>query len=386
MREIVDMSDKITLTTIQGLAVMYSCSSVMGKDRLGWTYLVRASNAVSLLRSPNVDLPETVVSEHLDHLELGFFGAAILSCISLQKTPPMDIPKCPYLPIHQANQGQWFPYPLQIDPVPEAHRNCVLKRRVILGEYTSILTHGLFGDDGRPPRADIQVMVDKCYNGLLRWNEEHPKCLHYTNQSVPEILSLHMYYHLIIMSGFGFLKVPVPDADQVTLESISAARETCIVSARAISDLVAIYRSRWGPDRATCSDAQYICIALFMLMDDLDNQVSHSAFLNLARAAMAMSARWLLLKGMFRQVQIITFQSNETLSPDIVKLSKRFERRLWRSEDRRRFSSAYPNFAAALQAQDEHIPEDLEMDQFLEIWNDFSIADQADFSASEIGE
>lgn len=53
----------------------------MGKDRLGWTYLVRASKAVSMLRSSrhdligDVGLAEEVVPRLLDQLEIGLFGS-----------------------------------------------------------------------------------------------------------------------------------------------------------------------------------------------------------------------------------------------------------------------------------------------------------------------
>jgi len=100
-----------------------------------------------------------------------------------------------------------------------------------------------------------------------------------------------MYYHTIIMSVFAFLKAPVPNADEATIEPVTSARKKCISSAHIVSDLVAIHRSQWGIHRETASDMQYICVALFVLIDDFDEEKSHNAFLNLAKAAVSFGGR-----------------------------------------------------------------------------------------------
>ncbi|KAL4875881.1 hypothetical protein BJY04DRAFT_232119 [Aspergillus karnatakaensis] len=344
--------DKLTLTTVQGLAVMYSCSSVMGKDRLGMTYFVRASEAILLLRSSYENSADDS-------------PVKILSYLTLQKPAAMDCPTCDDLPIHQSNKEQWFPYPLLVEPSPAAHTNCVLNQKAKLGRIAWDLSNALFGDNSRLPRADIESAVNRTYARLLQWDMDLPECLPYNLQSIPEVLSLHMYYHVIIMTGFVFLKTPIPHADPATLQSIASARQKCISSAQAVSTLSSIATTLWG---ANSGDA-----------------ANSDAFLNLAEAAVSVARLGLLPKGMFRLVQVVTLQLNDpdTLSPAISKLFKRFERRLWRREDHQRFSSAYPNSAAALRQQDGVVAEDLELDDFLEIWNDFSIAGQTDSSASE---
>ncbi|KAF9895160.1 hypothetical protein FE257_000062 [Aspergillus nanangensis] len=356
---------KITLATVQGLGLMYSCSSVMGKDRLGWTYMVRASKAVPILRSSpdqifrDSNLTGEAISQLLDHLEVGMFGSMVLGCLSLQKIPPMDKPIGIQLPIHQKDEGEWFPYPRQVDPVPAAHTHCAIMQRSL-----------------------VEVSVNDCYDRLVRWKKDLPECLWYTSESVPEVLSLHMNYHTLITIAFAFLKTPILGADQKTLLSVSCARQKCIQSAQAVSESVTIHQSQWGIDRGAANDMQYICTALFMLVDDLDDEKSHDAFLNLAKSAVSFGGRWLLTKGMFRLVQIATVQANKSLSPEIVDVFKRFERRLWKSEDRQRFRSAYPNFAAVLRQQDDTVPDDLEMDQFLEVWSDFTMDGQREVESS----
>lgn len=104
----------------------------------------------------------------------------------------MDCPKCAPLPVHKSDQDQWSPYPLQVDPVPAAHTNCVLNYKEVLARIAWNLAHALFGDDGRPPRTDIEDAVNKSYASLLQWSEDLPECLHYNHESLPEVLSLQL--------------------------------------------------------------------------------------------------------------------------------------------------------------------------------------------------
>ncbi|PYH90331.1 hypothetical protein BO71DRAFT_334734 [Aspergillus ellipticus CBS 707.79] len=371
---------EVTLATAQGIAILYTYQSVTGKDRLGWTYMIRACKAVSMLRSSSLnrgDAADDVMSRSLDHLQVGLFGTTSVTAIAFQKAPAWDLPRGLQLPVHQADDGEWFPYPRQVEPVPAAHRNCVLNQRARIGEISGDLCKGLFSHDNRIPRPEIEDVVTRCYARLLQWKDELPVCLHYTDHSVPQVLSLHLHYHCVVMSALAFLRTPMPDADQATLDSISSARQKCISSAQAVSDLVFIHGSQWGIDRMSVSDMQFISVAMFTLVDDLGNEKSHNAFLNLANALMSVSKRWVLTKGMFRMVQVTTMQANESLSPEVTQVFKRFERWLWRAEDWQSFSSAYPHFAVAIRQQDKDVPEEIDLDQLLKDWNELTISGEA---------
>ena len=47
---------------------------------------------------------------------------------------------------------------------------------------------------------------------------------------------------------------------------------------------------------------------------------------------------------------------------------REFEEQYWRPDSGRRFSSRYPNFAIAIRQGADHMPDDLELDAFLEKW------------------
>jgi hypothetical protein len=59
-----------------------------------------------------------------------------------------------------------------------------------LGEISWGLCRGLFGDEGRPPVADIEERVNKADESLQRWVENLPDCLQHNEDSLPEVLSL----------------------------------------------------------------------------------------------------------------------------------------------------------------------------------------------------
>ncbi|KAL4819578.1 hypothetical protein BDW67DRAFT_154852 [Aspergillus spinulosporus] len=351
---------KITLPTVQGMAIMFPASCVMGKDEVGWLYAVQTSNAIPVLRAyledpSNNDLHREVTSAMVDQLEISWFNAAIARCFGLRREPPMGVPQCSRLPVHEKTDETWFPYPRQVEPAPAIHRNCVLNHAVALGEIIWHLCGGLYagGQDGQIPGADIGQIVSKAYEDLLRWRENVPACIEYDEESLPDVLSLHMDYHTIIMTALSYLKTSIPNTDtDVEMQGrLASMKERCIASAHAINRLVTMYKNRWGYGYPAVHNFQHFYAALFVLMEDLNNSASHDAFLSIANTFARMAGRWLYTRGMFRHVQIATLQGKETLSPAVARLFEMFERRLWRLEDRRSFSNAYPGFAAVLQQE-----------------------------------
>ncbi|RAL10958.1 Zn(II)2Cys6 transcription factor [Aspergillus homomorphus CBS 101889] len=346
---------RISITAVQGMGVMYSCTSTMGKDRQGWVYLVRVSNAVRMLRSsqaqllPAINLPGATWTRILDNLERGLFSTTTMSCLALQKPPQMNKPTSIRLPVHQDKNDLWMPYPLQDRPCP-AHTNCVSNERTNLGGIAWEVAHYCFASSDKPPRADIEAAVKRWHEQLLDWATNLPECLAYTDQAMPWVLSLHMYHHTLIMTIYAFLKTPPPDADEATLESASSARQQCMTSARTVSGLVGVYWARWGMTRMTCSDMQCITMSLYTLKDDLDDEKSHQAFRALRKTAMPFCERWLILKGIFL-VQISTMQTKENLPKDCLEISRDFGERPRIPETRESDNDLYSDLAIAFKQQ-----------------------------------
>jgi hypothetical protein len=189
----------------------------MGKDEVGWLYAVQTSDAIPVLRSyledpSNTDIHRELTLSIVDQLEISWFNAAMYNpsqtlctwrsrqyanhpnsarCFGLRRKPLVNVPRRARLPVHEKTDETWFPYPQQVEPVPAIHRNCVLNHGVELGKIIWHLCGGLYssGQDGRVP-TDIEQIVSKAYEDLLRWRKNVPTCIEYDEDSLPDVLSL----------------------------------------------------------------------------------------------------------------------------------------------------------------------------------------------------
>lgn len=122
----------------------------------------------------------------------------------------------------------------------------------------------------------------------------------------------------------------------------------------------------------TMSSSQFSTVALFTLLEDLDNPSSASAFADTAISLFSTAKRLQLAKGMFRLVQGTALQKKIRLSPEIRNIFRDFDEVVWAKEDKEKFSSLYPNFAVTVQY--ESVGE-AELDDFLEQWDTLALGD-----------
>ncbi|KAL4973002.1 hypothetical protein BDW66DRAFT_162432 [Aspergillus desertorum] len=342
-----DEEGSLTIATVYGMGVMYSW--------LGWVYLVWASNAFRMFQSrqheilAGVDLPKERLNLVMAKLELGIFGVVTMTSNVFLKPPQLDKPKV-RLPVHLGGSSDvWIPYPRQTDANP-AHKNCVVNERTRLGIIVWDITRYI-AEEQKPPISDMESAVHEWHQRLLDWVSELPPCVAETDQSIPAVLDLHMYYHTILMTIYAYLKTPPRGADEATVKSAAAAREICIASAHAVSNSVSIHEAQWGVSRMTAANMHFLSVALQMLVDDIENETSHQAFLTLCRASIPLTQRFPTLKGMFRLKYPLFRRSRQRPRMSLLSL-KTFERRLWKPEDRKQYSSLYPHFATAIKMKE----------------------------------
>ncbi|KAL4808650.1 hypothetical protein BDV18DRAFT_157593 [Aspergillus unguis] len=385
-RRLLDAEEgRISLTTVQGLGVLYSLTSMNGKDRHGWMYLVRTANATRVLRSMQPQLiaesnaPKETLERVLDNLEIGLFGTTTMGSLAWMKPPQMDKPSPEHwLPVHQTPDDTWVPYPRQDEPRP-LHTNCIVNARASLGLIIWEMADFFFGDSSeKPPRADVEAAVEGWYARILDWREKFPPCIGNTDTEhcTAWVLSLHMYHHTLIMTLYANLKTTPPDADPATLESVARARERCKASALAVSELITAHNARWGTDRRPLSDMHHMVVSSYILMEDLSDPESLSAFLTLCTLCLPMTNRCMTLKGIFRLLQISMLKEHPSSLPaECIAVFREFETNHWRPEDRKRFNCLYPDFAMALkQKEAEGHTDDAEMDRVLEAWEHLSVS------------
>lgn len=94
------------------------------------------------------------------------------------------------IPVHQNDhQGQFLPYPHSGTPIP-AHNDCVLNELVKIGEIVWDISTSLFREDRNHVRSELISAVQGWHARLLEWWGARPRCIDYTVNPVPSVLSL----------------------------------------------------------------------------------------------------------------------------------------------------------------------------------------------------
>lgn len=182
-----------------------------------------------------------------------------------------------------------------------------------------------------------------------------------------------MYYHATIMLLFGLLKTSYRYPARSMVITPHEARETCVESALQIAQMIRLYRSKWSIEFISGTAVYWVSIALFVLLDEVENPTHRQAFIDLCSVAKVLSKQWFLAKAILRMLQITAKQMHIPLPPETDVLLQDFESNTWRQErGRRRLSSAFPNFALLFQRVTGVGVDPIDLDQYLEKLDDFS--------------
>ncbi|KAE8379378.1 hypothetical protein BDV26DRAFT_291399 [Aspergillus bertholletiae] len=366
-----------SIPTIQGLLVLFIRLVMMGKDRVGWVYIDLAVQAAKEYAASHPPLPidtestrqiENVVNRTL----WGAYNMASTASVSLMKYIDISPPLRPRVPInHKDHLDVWSPYP-QLTPPVRGHHNCVFDRWCDFCCITVRISRALHDTDNSPPPHEIPAIISDIYRQLQGWYANLPECLHLEAANVPQVLSLHLFYHTNVMQIFGFLRSN--SGDFITPETAKNAKDLCLSTARRIAQILSIHREKWGIDRVAPSTVQWTSIGLFTLLEALDSLENRNAFIELCIFARAMSQRFALAKGILRMIQVTAQQMAVPLPTETDALFLDFEKQIWRDRDSLSFSSFYPHFSTAIR-QGQVRQSDVSMDRFLERWDNLSIRD-----------
>ncbi|KAH8691609.1 hypothetical protein BGW36DRAFT_305078 [Talaromyces proteolyticus] len=367
---------RVSIPTTQGLGIMFTCACAMGKDRAGWVYTIQAAEVMKSLRKAesrvvNTGLSASELRQLLDRIELGQFNTFVSANLTFQIPPSIRIMHIDgHVSMHANIHHNELPFYAHFGVLSPIHHDCILNE---LGRISNIAWDAaafLFGETSYT-HAELVAAVQRWHSRLVQWWNGCRKCMDYRITPIPSLLSLHMYYHSIIITIYAFLKTAPPDADSHMLGWAEQSRQMCLSSAHAINQLIEIQQSSSRSDPGPVVNAQWITIALCILMEDLQNPDNHKAFMNLCKAHGYFAQRLPLAKGMVRMVQLTAQRMDRPLPGDVVAYFREFEERCWRAGDSRTraFSSRYPNFAVAIRRGINNcVPEDVELDVFLERW------------------
>jgi hypothetical protein len=174
----------------------------MGKDRLGWQYLLHAADAMNQVMNKRQRMIKDA-KEQSEEMARSIDGAIsglssfiplvpnyaptdsgcneiILiicrtSALCFQKPPLIKKPVAfTHFPEDHDPSDTWTPYPRQTESIP-AHTNCVINAHSNLATVIWDICDYLFRDD-KPPTVDIEV-IDSFHQRLQEVTSNLPNCI-----------------------------------------------------------------------------------------------------------------------------------------------------------------------------------------------------------------
>ncbi|EEA23431.1 conserved hypothetical protein [Talaromyces marneffei ATCC 18224] len=372
---------RITISTIQGYATLLTSMALIGKDRLVWLSLGQLGRMVADISSSNPPMQlhgnenKRAEGRAIDNTIWGVYNLTAMFSTIFMKPLDQEKPLRPRLPSDHddddAADVAWSPYPRHGDDQP-SHLACVFNSLCKLNELNVEAIRRLYQDESRKAisRPGMEIVISSILPRLQAWYIGLPKCVQEGQSALPHILDLHMYYHATIIVLFGLLKTSYRYPSSPVIITPKKARETCVESAHQVAQMIRLYRSKWGIEFISGTAVYWLSIAFFVLLDELQDQSNHKAFIDLFSVAKVLSKQWFLMKGILRMLQLTARQMHISLPPETEPLLRDFETNMWRQESgRRKLSSAFPNFLLLFRrVTDEggglHNPIDL--DQYLE--------------------
>ncbi|KAB8336725.1 hypothetical protein FH972_021034 [Carpinus fangiana] len=333
---------RVSLTTLQGLGILYSVLCAAGKDRQGWVYFGQ------LARSYN---------EYLASPEDCKLMAAIrCSTIAWQRPPEVQLPKRPCIPAQHSAPGSshldWIPYPQQA-PMATIHDSCYMEAHCRASLILRDINMVLFPSPMRAWNDGRLAAVEQHLAALHDWHGRLPDCLQFRAKATPPCnLSLHTIYYGAIITVLGQARVALRSKQVTMTRTEQSFIDDSIRAAIRVSELAESLRTSWGAERMSTNDAHVVMLAMFALLDGTQQEEEQRrAFERLCRAALVAARIWVLAKGQLRLLQLTARHMNVRLPPVVEGWLGEFERNVWTRDDVARYSSMYLNYALLVQAE-----------------------------------
>ena len=185
----------------------------MGKDRLGWKYLVEVGDSTRqiLARRSHFIAKAERRQEAVRVFDTTMFGLFNLTssvrslphvkwhCLTsfirtatmmLQQPAVMEKPQLKPSPGDHTQNTARVPYPLPSEPPVPEHARCVMPALLDLQLIVSDIST-FFGEEHLQPQyRDIEAMVDSFYRNLKQWSLHIPECISLGNESTPAVMDM----------------------------------------------------------------------------------------------------------------------------------------------------------------------------------------------------
>ncbi|RHZ50748.1 hypothetical protein CDV55_100686 [Aspergillus turcosus] len=347
---------RLSLATIQGLAVLWRCACSLGDNHLARVYEDRIADALrdfsssTTPASPKSSENERQYDNVCNIAVLGVYNILQANLIIYQRQLLIGIPQCARpLALHVEGLAgeQWAPYP-NSQPATTSHESCLLNCLCNLTLIVNDICRLLSRDRRDLSPEVVDQSVEASFKRLEAWKAHVPSCMRLsdTERSSPQVLGTHIYYHTILVTLYGFSQKSSGSLRMSNTSTPSNAiyRAMRLEAAREVAQLVELRRRLWGLDRISAPLSEWVTISLLTLLEDLTTLESKEAFVSLCVALRVSARRWEHSKGLLRLTQHLAVQSCLTLPAETIPLYRDFQDVKWGPEDDEKFGALAQRF------------------------------------------
>ncbi|KAE8447672.1 Nitrogen assimilation transcription factor nit-4 [Mollisiaceae sp. DMI_Dod_QoI] len=265
-----DEYEKPRLTTVQALCLMSVREAGCGREAKGWVYsgmAFRMAQDMGLNLDSGMSSKETLDEKEIDARRVTFWGCFLFDkCWSnyLGRLPQLPVsnitvPKYDVFPDEDADI--WSPY--TDNGIGQLHSQASRTRAVALQisglcEISSDLLIFFYHPqhvERSVGRSQELKKLGELQTRLEAWRRELPKELEPKEGQLPNVLLMHMFFHLLYIHLFRpFLKY---NPSTSPLPSHVSPRKLCTQAAGSVSKLMRLYKRTYGL-RQICNIAVYI--------------------------------------------------------------------------------------------------------------------------------
>ncbi|RDW91538.1 hypothetical protein BP5796_02703 [Coleophoma crateriformis] len=238
------------LTTVQALGVMSLKSAMTGADSPGWKFsssMMAMSIELGLQTSLNTLSNSKISAIEDEARRVTFWGCYVLHTawaicigrISLMPQAAITVDKVPLKDSLEIKPWTPFGCPQREKLVQAGYTYTVLGQTAMLTEIVNEAVHMFYAPQGRTTSRKV---LDLHFQ-MQRWYAQLPEALAVQPEGHPttaQVFALHIYYHNCVLHLFRpFLRVTF-------VQAAKPPHLVCMESARAITQLVALYKHYYG--------------------------------------------------------------------------------------------------------------------------------------------
>ncbi|KAH7035395.1 fungal-specific transcription factor domain-containing protein, partial [Microdochium trichocladiopsis] len=267
-----DEYEKPRLTTVQALALMSVREAGCGREAKGWVYSGMSFRMAQDL-GLNMDIAGvTAQDQHLDEKEVDARRVTFWGCFLFDKCWSNYLGRLPQIPKNSFNVPKydvfpdedaqdWSPYTDtgydEVNKQPSRTRAVGLQL-LKLSEISSDLLLFFYHPNhiGRSHSKSVELKkLSELHRRLEDWRKDLPKELEPKDGQLPNVILMHMFFHLQYIHLFRPFLRYAPNASP--LPSHVSPRRMCTANAGAISKLMRLYKKTYNL-RQICNIAVYM--------------------------------------------------------------------------------------------------------------------------------